>query len=155
MKWRRNSDEAMRRRERAMAAEPTQQAIDRVILDKIRSGRSGEITLFELHRGSLNLIPSSTLQHALQDAFDKLWKARANGDTSPRRFAQVECEGADVSLFVSGEEEPWDMLAVSVDSVDMNKNYVWQGDCEIPRVRFYVNEGSVETRPDGGWEAVN
>jgi hypothetical protein len=59
--YRRNADEDARRRERARAAEPTQESIDRVVLDKLRAGRPGEITLYELQRVSAGLIPREVL----------------------------------------------------------------------------------------------
>jgi hypothetical protein len=139
--YRRNADEGARRRARAWAAESTQETTDRVVLDKLRAGRAGEITLYELQTASLDLIPREVAQRALQDAVDKLWAGS--------RHVSLDVAGAGVALFES--EEPVPTLVVDLCTQDIDPGYVWQGDHELPRIRVYVNESGIEVGPDGEW----
>lgn len=63
-----------------MSAAPTQETIDRVVLDKLRAGRPGEITLYEIQHASPRLIPRELLEEvpvAIARAHDHIpaWEA--------------------------------------------------------------------------------
>jgi hypothetical protein len=78
--------------------------IDRVVIDKLRAGRPGEITLYEMQRASNGLIPRNVAQRAFQDAFGKLWNDPSppstpsmQGEPLPRA-ADLEVLGATLSI---------------------------------------------------------
>jgi hypothetical protein len=145
LRHRRNADEDARRRERAMAAGPTQEMIDRVVLDKLRAGRPGEITLYELEHASLGLIPKEVSGRTLQVALDRTWR-----DPRVPEVARLEIEGADLTIS-TGDEDGNTLVFMLETSDDLEGRFTHGPGWSIPRVRFWVNESWVETGPDGEW----
>jgi hypothetical protein len=148
MNYRRNADEEARRRERAHRASlavPTQEMIDRVVLDKLRAGRAGEITLYELNRASTGLIPREVLRNSFQDSFDKLWDG-----PGPRESACLSVQGAD--LTITTDAEAGDTILLMLETAELDPQFVHPGGHQIPRVRIWVNEEFMQTQEDGSWE---
>jgi hypothetical protein len=144
--YRRNSDEQYRRRARRSTSGYDQATIDRIVVDKIRSGRADTLTLFEIQNMSPRLVrqgivPAQPVQQAFQALFDNL--AFGPG------IARLEWRGADLSLFESSEDY---RLVVMLETGGIDERFKFQGGDEIPAVRFYVNEDRVETAADGSWE---
>jgi hypothetical protein len=150
MRFRRNADEGARRRERAHRASPavpTQEEVDRVVLDKLRAGHASEITLYELNRASTGLIPREVLQHSFQDSFDKLWDEPGRDHTLPVETARLEVQGADLTI-----AEASNTILLMLETPELDPRFVFPGSDGIPRVRLWVNEDVVQTAGDGGWD---
>jgi hypothetical protein len=148
MRFRRNADEGARRRERAHRASPavpTQEEVDRVVLDKLRAGHASEITLYELQRASTGLIPREVVQRSFQDSFDKLWDGPA-----PREHAHLSIQGAD--LTITTDAEAGDTILLMLETAELDPQFVHPGGHQIPRVRIWVNEEFMQAQEDGSWE---
>ena len=141
--YRRNADGGDRRRERARIGDDSQESIDRSVIDKVRAGRTGSITLYELERASPGLIPRPVNKKVFQDAFDHLW----DDDHS----AALEWEGADLTLYQNDDNE-FPQLVVFLETADIDPRFVFPGNQHVPRLRFYANDSSVDTAVHGGWE---
>lgn len=143
--YHRNADEGARRRERAMAAGPTQEMIDRVVIDKLRAGRLGALTAYELERASPGLIPKEAAQRFFQAAFDRLWR-----DPRVPELARLEIEAGDLTIS-TGDDDGGALVFMLETSDDFNGRFTHGPGWEIPRARLWVNESWVETGPDGEW----
>lgn len=149
MRYRRNAtDEELRRLARERAQQEAQAALDRHVVAKVRAGRAGEITLAELSQAAPRTIPLAVLHQAFQGLVDRM----AREGTSP----QFNFRGADIEVFRSavrlgGPNRPH--LVVSVDTPDLEPEFVYPGPNQIPAVRFYLNEAVAESDPDPseGW----
>jgi hypothetical protein len=131
---------------RASAA-PTQDEIDRVVVDKVRARRFGAITLFEMHAASPGLIPRAAIQQAFQDSFDKLWVDEV---------ASLEWEGADLT-FALGTTPSGDVqqptLVLNMETPGINPLYVHDPKhMQAPSIRIWVNDAAAGTSPIGGWD---